>query len=89
MIHSRTIKDMLILIKENKELIKTIIKILQMFPEGVIIQTLNSETMEYVTKYINKAAKDEILDLENELGSNRTISSCENRIKLADEDDID
>jgi len=54
------IKDMLLLLKENRDLIATIRKILQVFPEGVIIQELDESSLKYFTKYANSSARKEI-----------------------------
>ena len=40
---SKQIKDILLIIKENKELIKTIQTILQVFPEGVMIRSFDQK----------------------------------------------
>jgi hypothetical protein len=42
---------MLLLLKENRELIKTIKTILQIFPEGVVINSLDKDMQKMVTKF--------------------------------------
>ena len=59
---SKQIKDILMIIKENKELIKTIQTILQVFPEGVIIRSFDQKTKETILKYANDIARKLIWD---------------------------
>lgn len=77
---------MLHLIKENKELIETIRKILQMFPEGVIIQNYDLKTNKYLVKYANWAAKSQIfknIDEEREIGIDDNFMS---KVKILNEE---
>lgn len=55
-LYSSQIKDMLHLLKENQELTKTIKNVLEMFPESVIIQSLDSETKKFITRFANNAS---------------------------------
>ena len=48
---------MLQLIKENKDLIHTIKTILQVFPEGVIIRSLDQKSKQTLMKFANEIAK--------------------------------
>ena len=41
---------------KNKELIKTIKKILQVFPEGIIIQSFDQESQNLIMQFVNDAA---------------------------------
>ena len=82
-IQSRTIKDMLILLKENKDLIHTIRQILQQFPEGVIIQNFDENTLNFKTKYANSSARNEILNLDS-TGTAINISDSSVKIKVLD-----
>lgn len=52
---------MIRLIKENKELMEAIRNILQVFPESVIIQSVDSNNKKTLFKYANKAAVNNIL----------------------------
>lgn len=57
---------MLRLIKENTELIQTIIAILEVFPESVIIQSFNYKTKQYDLKFMNEAAKNKIIFIDHD-----------------------
>lgn len=57
MIISKQIKDILLILKENKELIKTIQTILQVFPEGVMIRSFDQKTKEIILKFANDIAR--------------------------------
>ena len=59
---SKQIKDILLIIKENKELIKTIQTILQVFPEGVMIRSFDQKTKETILKFANDIARKLIWD---------------------------
>ena len=68
---SQKIKEMIVLLKTKKELIHTIRSILQVFPEGVIIRSVDPVTKQTVIKFANDVAnqflrqqddKTEILD---------------------------
>ena len=50
--------EILILLKTNKELIHTIKTVLQVFPEGVIIRSLDETSAKTITKFANEYAKD-------------------------------
>ena len=51
------IKETILLIKANKDLIQTIRMILQVFPEAVFIRSLDDVSKQVITKYSNDAAK--------------------------------
>ena len=51
------IKETILLIKTNKDLIHTIRSILQMFPEGVLIRSFDDTTKKIITVYANDVAK--------------------------------
>ena len=61
MIQSSLVREMLHLLKENKELIETIRTILTNFPEGVVIQVKDKITNKYVVKFANLAARQDLL----------------------------
>ena len=61
MIQGKIIRDMLRLLNENKQLIETIQAILQMFPEGVLIQSQDKDSNESKLKFANIVAKIQIL----------------------------
>lgn len=62
---SKQIKETLQLLKDNKELIQTIKTILQVFPEGVVIRTLDESTKRIVTKFANEVVSNFIWKDEN------------------------
>jgi signal transduction histidine kinase len=66
MIHSRVFKDMLHLLKENKDLIQMIRKILEMFPEAVVIQSLDETMKKFIMKYANRNAMEHIVKSDYE-----------------------
>ena len=53
---SQNIKEIIILLKTNKDLIHTIRSILQFFPEGVIIRSIDPVTKQTVIKFANDVA---------------------------------
>ena len=53
---TKKIKEIIILLKINKDLIHTIRSILQVFPEGVIIQSIDPLTKQTVIKFANDVA---------------------------------
>ena len=55
------------MLKENKDLIKTIKTILQIFPEGVIIRSLDPESLKILTKFANDVAVNEHLSQDEDV----------------------
>ena len=53
---SQNIKEIIILLKTKKDLIHTIRSILQVFPEGVIIRSIDPVTKQTVIKFANDVA---------------------------------
>mmetsp|Transcript_2728 Transcript_2728/g.2283 ORF Transcript_2728/g.2283 Transcript_2728/m.2283 type:complete len:210 (+) Transcript_2728:139-768(+) len=88
MLHSRKIKDMLLLLKENKDLTNTIRKILEIFPEGVIIQEIDGETLRTLTKYANGNARDKILNMDS-TGSFMDLATASLRVRTVDGERVD
>jgi len=67
---TKQIKEILLLIKENKELVSIIKTILQVFPEGVVIRSLDPESKKTLLKFSNsvfqnKFCDDELLENQN------------------------
>jgi len=58
---SKIVRVFLSLLFENKQLIKTIKHILEVFPEGIIIQTPKCYTKNYEIKFTNEIAKKNLL----------------------------
>ena len=58
MVIARILLGFILLIYNNQELIKTIKRILEVFPEGIIIQSFDKETKWLVIKFTNDAAKE-------------------------------
>ena len=65
MLISLKLKEMIILLKTNKELIHTIQTILQVFPEGVIIRSLDETSQQIITKFANNISNKEFIEKEN------------------------
>jgi len=65
--HSQQLKEHLKVLKENKDLIKTIKTILQIFPEGVIIRSLDPESLKILTKFANDVAVNEHLSQDEDV----------------------
>ena len=68
MIIARIILAFLKLIHNNEELVKTIKKILQIFPEGILIQTLDQDSEKLVVQLVNDTAAKEIIEYPNPCG---------------------
>ena len=92
---AKQIKEILHLIKDNKELTHTIKAILQTFPEGVIIRSLDEISKKTLTKFANDVFQntvwklfDESLNIDQDIGievlakSNITIEN--NQTSLED-----
>ena len=70
MVIARIVLGFIQLIQKNQELVKTIKHILQVFPEGVIIQSYQeTPSKELVVKFVNDTAQKEILTYDNPLES--------------------
>ena len=67
MIVARILLGFIEIMNDNQLLIKTIQKILQVFPEGIIIQTLDEKSQKLVLQFINNAAAKEILSYDDAL----------------------
>ena len=57
MLICKTILDVLFLLHKNKKLIDTIKHILEIFPEGVIIRSLNSSDKRRFTNFTNQSVQ--------------------------------
>ena len=62
MLVSLKLKEIIILLKTNKDLIHTIQTILQVFPEGVIIRSLDETSKQTILKFANNIAKKVLID---------------------------
>lgn len=58
---STMIRHLLTLIYENKELVSSIKKILEVFPEAVLIKTIESDSKNDEIKFINNSALDDFI----------------------------
>ena len=67
MIVARILLGFISLQHNNQELINTIKRILQVFPEGIIIQSLDENTRKFVVKFANNEALQKILKYEEPL----------------------
>ena len=68
MVIARILLGFILIIHNNQELIKTIKKILEVFPEGIIIQSFDKVSNKLILQFSNEAASKEILNYENLLG---------------------
>ena len=68
MIIARIILAFLMLIHNNQELVKAIKKILQIFPEGILIQTLDKNSRKLIIQFVNDTATKEIVKYSNAWG---------------------
>ena len=64
MIVARILLGFLLVIHNNSELIKTIKKILEVFPEGIIIQSLDKCSQEPVVQFANEAATNDVISYQ-------------------------
>ena len=67
MVVARILLGFFEIMHNNQVLIETIKKILQVFPDGIIIQSLDEETQKLVLQFINNAAVREIANYESPL----------------------
>ncbi|CAI2358874.1 unnamed protein product [Moneuplotes crassus] len=84
LLYSKIVKDILHLIKENKDLTETIQRILQTFPEGVIIQQFDKEN-KLLPKFVNNNTREHILNTDP-TGSVIDLYDSTVRVQLLDRD---
>ena len=65
MIIARLILAFLMMIHNNQELNKTIKKILLIFPEAILIQTINNNSGKFVVQLVKNTAAKEIIKYDN------------------------
>ena len=58
--NAKQIKEILLLIKENSDLVHTIQTILRAFPEGVIIRSLDQTCQKVISKFVNDVYEEHI-----------------------------
>ena len=68
MIVARILLGFLVVIHNNSELIKTIKKILEVFPEGIVIQSLDKRSQELVVQFANDAAAKDVINYDGVQG---------------------
>ena len=61
---ARVLLGFIISLQNNQQLIKTIQKILQVFPEGIIIQSLDEKSQQVVLQFVNNTANREIVNYD-------------------------
>ena len=76
---SQKIIEIFILLKTNKDLIHTIQSILQIFPEGVIIRSIDPVTKQTIIKFANNIANQFFLKIGENLrfSSDLKVSMCD------------
>ena len=67
MVVARALLGLFEIMHNNQVLIETIKKILQVFPDGIMIQSLDEETQKLVLQYINNTTVREIAKYEEPL----------------------
>ena len=96
---SQKIKEMIILLKTKRDLIHTIRSILQIFPEGVIIKSIDPVTQKTVIKFANDVANQfvdkiddttisENLKVNRELGISQTMEIGESLSNFLNEQEL-
>ena len=60
LLNAKQIKEILLLIKENRDLVHTIETILKAFPEGVIIRSLDQTCQKVISKFSNNVYEEHI-----------------------------
>lgn len=81
---AKIIKEMLHLLKENKELIHTIKTILQLFPEGVMIRSLDPISLKCINKFVNEVVQRQILSQGDQDSLRKTKVTVQHPDKEAD-----
>ena len=64
---SLKMKEMIVVLKHNKDLIHTIQTVLQVFPEGVVIRSLDETSRQTIIKFANNIAA-KVLIAEQQVG---------------------
>ena len=64
MVVARILLGFIIILQNNQQLIKTIQRILQVFPEGIIIQSLDEKSQQVVLQFVNNTANREIINYD-------------------------
>ena len=65
MLIARILLGFLQMVNNNAELVKTIKKILQVFPEAIVIQSFDKYIDEYSVNFVNQTAEKKIIQYEN------------------------
>ena len=65
MVIARTLLGFILMIHKNHDLIETIKKILEVFPEGIIIQSLDKDSQWLTVQFTNNTAAKEIINYED------------------------
>ena len=65
MVIARILLGFILMIHNNQDLICTMKKILEVFPEGIIIQSFDESTQQLVVKFANNSAANEIINYQD------------------------
>ena len=84
LLNAKQIKEILLLIKEKRDLVHTIQTILRAFPEGVIIRSLDQTSKSVISKFSNDVYDDQIRKEEQEVIILRKDEDEEQNITLED-----
>ena len=68
MVVSRVLLGFILMICNNQELIKTVKWILEVFPEGIIIQSIEKDSNKLTLQFSNDTANNEILGFKSSIG---------------------
>ena len=84
MVIARIVLAFMMLVHNNQDLTKTIKQILEVFPQGIIIQSIDKVTQHLIVKYVNKTSAKEILSYSDP--SDKPINDSLLKYKLKDND---
>ena len=73
MLISLKLKELIVLLKTNRDLIHTIQTILQVFPEGVVIRSLDDTSRETVLKFANNIANKVLVHTDSDLNVSESV----------------
>ena len=68
MIIARILLGFILIIHKNQELVNTIKNILKIFPEGIIIQSIDHNSKTPIVQFINDSAAKDIISYSNPVG---------------------
>ena len=82
MVVAKILLGFILMLSNNHELINTVKKILQVFPEGIVIQSFDENTQKLVVKFVNNTATKEIINYTNYIGKEIDDNKLEFKIEI-------